>query len=127
EAISEAEAIILCPSNPFISINPILAVPGIRDVLRDRRELVAAVSPIVGGQALKGPAADMMRSMNLRAAAVEVAKLYADFINWFVLDQVDSRQAREVEVLGLRPVVTNTIMRGMRERKWLARTVCRGL
>ncbi len=124
-AIENAEAIILCPSNPFISIGPILAIPGIRAALQQRRDKVAAISPIVGGRALKGPAAKMMKSMQLRSSAAEVAKLYADFTGVFVLDEVDRKQASQVEALGMRPVVTGTIMRGLRERKALAGVVVR--
>jgi LPPG:FO 2-phospho-L-lactate transferase len=127
DAIAKAEAIILCPSNPFISIGPILAIPGIRDALRRRRDKVAAISPIVGGRALKGPAAKMMKSMQLRSSAAEVARLYADFIGIFILDEVDRKQAAQVAALGMRPVVTDTIMRGLRERKSLARVAVREL
>jgi LPPG:FO 2-phospho-L-lactate transferase len=127
ESILEAEAVILCPSNPFISIGPILAVPGVREALRKRRERIASISPIVGGRALKGPAADMMKSMRLRPAAAEVARLYLDFSGVFVLDETDRKQSKDVEALGARPVVTNTIMRGLRERKSLARGVAREL
>jgi LPPG:FO 2-phospho-L-lactate transferase len=127
DAIAQAEAIILCPSNPFISIGPIVAIPGIREALQRRRDRVAAISPIVGGRALKGPAARMMKSMRIPAAASEVARLYADFAGVFVLDEVDRRQAAKVEALGIRPVVTNTVMRGLRERKALARVVAREL
>lgn len=123
ETIAGADAIVLCPSNPFISIGPILAVPGIREALRRRKDRVLAISPIVGGRALKGPAAAMMKSMHLRPAAVEVARLYADFISTFVMDEVDRRQAVTVEKLGIRPIVTNTVMRGVRERKTLARVI----
>jgi LPPG:FO 2-phospho-L-lactate transferase len=127
DAIAHAEAIILCPSNPFISIGPILAVPGIRQALRARRDKVAAISPIVGGRALKGPAAKMMKSMQMRASAAEVARLYVDFTGVYVLDEVDGKQATQVEALGVRPVVTDTVMRGLRERKALARVVVREL
>ena len=127
QAIASAEAIIVCPSNPFISIGPILAVPGIREALRQKRERVAAISPIVAGRALKGPAAAMMKSMKLRPAAAEVAKLYRDFAGVFVLDEMDRKQSAEVELLGMRPLVTNTIMRGLRERKSLARVVARAM
>jgi LPPG:FO 2-phospho-L-lactate transferase len=127
DAITQAEAIILCPSNPFISIGPILAIPGIRAALQRKRDKVAAISPIVGGRALKGPAAKMMKSMQLRSSAAEVAKLYLDFTNIFVLDELDRKQAAQVEAFGMRPVVTNTIMRGLRERKSLARVVAREL
>ena len=127
DAIAQAEAIILCPSNPFISIGPILAIPGIRTALQRKRDKVAVISPIVGGRALKGPAAKMMKSMQLRSSAAEVAKLYLDFTNIFVLDELDRKQAAQVEALGMRPVVTNTIMRGLREKKSLARVVAREL
>ena len=127
EAIAGADAIVLCPSNPFISIGPILAVPGIRDALRSKRDRVLAISPIVGGRALKGPAAHMMKSMRLRPAATEVARLYADFVGLFVLDAVDRKQAALVEKLGMRALVTNTVMRGLREKKSLARVVVREL
>ena len=127
EAIAGADAIVLCPSNPFISIGPILAVPGIRDALRSKRDRVLAISPIVGGRALKGPAAHMMKSMRLRPAAAEVARLYADFVGIFVLDAVDRKQAALVEKVGMRALVTNTVMRGLREKKSLARVVVREL
>jgi LPPG:FO 2-phospho-L-lactate transferase len=127
EAIAHAEAIILCPSNPFISIGPILAITGIREALRQRRERVAAISPIVGGRALKGPAARMMRGMRLTPSAAEVARRYADFAGVFVLDQVDAKESRRVEALSMRPVVTNAVMSGLRERKALAREVVRAL
>jgi LPPG:FO 2-phospho-L-lactate transferase len=127
EAIAGADAIILCPSNPFISIGPILAVRGIREALRSKRDRVAAITPIVGGRALKGPAARMMKSMALRPAALEVARLYGDFVSMFVLDEVDHKQARLVEKLGMRPIVTNTVMRSLREKKSLARVLVREL
>jgi LPPG:FO 2-phospho-L-lactate transferase len=127
EAIAHAEAIILCPSNPFISIGPILAIPGIREALRQRRQRIAAISPIVGGRALKGPAARMMRGMRLTPSAAEVARQYADFVGVFVVDQIDSKESPCVDALGMRPVVTNTVMSGLRERKALARQVVRAL
>jgi LPPG:FO 2-phospho-L-lactate transferase len=125
EAIANAEAIILCPSNPFISIGPILGIPGIREALQRKRDNVVAISPIVGGRALKGPAAKMMKSMQLRSAAAEVAKLYANFCGVFILDEIDRRQAAQITALDMRPVVTNTIMHGLREKKSLARAVAR--
>ena len=127
DAIANADAIILCPSNPFISIGPILAIPGVREALRRKREKVAAISPIVGGRALKGPAAKMMKSLHVKSSAAEVAKLYMDFVGVFVLDEVDRKQSAQVQALDMRPVVTNTIMKGLRERKALARTVAREL
>jgi LPPG:FO 2-phospho-L-lactate transferase len=127
QAIAEAEAIIVCPSNPFISVGPILALPGMREALASRRDRVVAISPIVGGHALKGQAAAMMKSMRSRASAAEVAKMYADFCSVFVLDETDRKQAGEVAELEVRPVVTNTVMSGLRERKALARALVREL
>ena len=127
DAIASAEAIILCPSNPFISIGPILAIPGIRKALQRRRDKVVAISPIVGGHAIKGPAAKMMKSMQMRSSAAEVARLYADFCGVFVLDELDRKEAAQVAALDLRPAVTNTVMLGLRERKSLARVVAREL
>jgi LPPG:FO 2-phospho-L-lactate transferase len=127
EAVERASAVLLCPSNPFISIGPILAVPGVREALRSTGAPVAAISPIVGGKALKGPAARMMKSLGKPVSAVGVAELYRDFVNVFVLDQVDRRQAPRIEALGMRPVVTNTIMTGLREKKALAKAVLTAL
>jgi LPPG:FO 2-phospho-L-lactate transferase len=125
KAISAATAIILCPSNPFISIGPILAVRGIREALRRTRAPVVAISPIVGGRAVKGPAARMMKSMGHDASATAVAAMYRDFVEVFVLDRTDARLAPDVEALGMRAIVTNTIMSGVAQRKALARVVMR--
>ena len=127
DAIAKAEAIILCPSNPFISIGPILAIPGIREALQRKREKVAAISPIVGGRALKGPAAKMMKSMQVEPSAAEVAKLYRGFLRRVRSGRSGSQAGRASAALDMRPVVTNTIMRGLRERKALARVVAREL
>jgi LPPG:FO 2-phospho-L-lactate transferase len=123
KAISAARAIILCPSNPFISIGPILAVGGIREALRRTRAPVAAISPIVGGRAVKGPAARMMKNMGHGASATAVAAMYRDFLDIFVLDRTDAKLAPAVEALGMRAIVTNTIMSGVPQRKALARAV----
>ncbi len=125
EAIRGASAVVVCPSNPFISIGPILAVRGVRAALRKTRAPVVAISPIVGGRALKGPAARMMKSMGLRPYAAGVAGLYRDFVDVFVLDRLDAREAGSVEALGMRAVVTNTVMSGMAQKRALARTVLR--
>jgi LPPG:FO 2-phospho-L-lactate transferase len=123
QAIRQAAAIIVCPSNPIISIGPILAVPGIREALRKSAATVAAISPIVGGRALKGPAARMMKSLGMRVSALGVAELYRDFVDVFILDRVDASQAAKVEALGMRVVVTDTIMTSMARKKALARVV----
>jgi LPPG:FO 2-phospho-L-lactate transferase len=123
QAIRQAAGIIVCPSNPIISIGPILNVPGIREALRESAATVAAISPIIGGRALKGPAARMMKSLGMRVSALGVAELYRDFVDVFILDRVDARQAAKVEALGMRVVVTDTIMTSMAKKKALARVV----
>jgi LPPG:FO 2-phospho-L-lactate transferase len=125
EAIAKAAAVVLCPSNPFISIGPILSVPGVREALRATAAPVLAVSPIVGGRAIKGPAARMMKTMGHRVSAAGIAELYQDFLDVLILDRVDAAQARGVEQLGIRAVVTNTVMTGLAQKKALARAVLR--
>lgn len=127
EAIADAAAVVVCPSNPFISIGPVLAIPGIRQALRKTAAPVAAVSPIVGGQALKGPAARMMKTMGMEVAARKVAELYRDFLDVFVLDSVDRHEAPCIEALGMRAVVTDTIMSGPGKKKRLAAAVLKVL
>ena len=126
-AIRHTDGIVFCPSNPIISINPILSVPGVRRALERRRARAVAISPIVGGRALKGPAASMMRSLGMKVSALGVAELYRGLVDVFVLDRADARLAGEVEALGLRAVVTNTIMSGLAEKKALARVVVKAL
>jgi len=127
EAIMAASAVILCPSNPLISIGPILAVPGIREALRTTPARVAAISPIVGGKALKGPADRMMHSLGLEPSAVAVARMYRDFLDVFVMDEADRACAPAVEALGMRAVVTQTVMRDAATRRALAATTLEAL
>jgi len=123
EAISEADTVILTPSNPLVSIGPILAVPGVREALRETRAKVIAVSPIVGGTAIKGPADRMLRDQGMAASAVTVAQLYRDFLDVMVIDDVDAALESEIEVMGLEVMVTDTIMSSMEKKASLARTV----
>jgi len=111
EAITTAEAVVVAPSNPLVSIAPILAVPGIADVLKERRTTNVAVSPIVGGSALKGPADRMLAEMGHESSVVGVARLYRDLVATLVIDRVDADLADEVEAEGVRCVVTDTVMR----------------
>jgi LPPG:FO 2-phospho-L-lactate transferase len=122
-AIRSASAIVFCPSNPIISIGPILSVPGLRQALRQRKCPAVAISPIIGGRALKGPAADMMQGMGMEVSARGVAELYRELVDIFVLDREDKALAPTIESLGMRAIVTNTIMTGTAQRKALARTV----
>jgi LPPG:FO 2-phospho-L-lactate transferase len=125
-ALATADAIVVCPSNPLVSVGPILAVPGMREAIaaaRGRGAPVLAVSPIIGGHALKGPADRMLASLGHEATALGVARLYADLADVFVLDTVDAALAAEVEALGVRAVVADTIMTDDASRARLAATV----
>jgi LPPG:FO 2-phospho-L-lactate transferase len=112
-------AVVVCPSNPFISIDPILAVPGVRDALRHSRASVVAVSPIIGGKAVKGPTAKMMEELGLPVDAASVARYYRDFLDVYVADEVD-RDA--VSGLDLPVVLASTLMVTLGDREALART-----
>lgn len=120
-AIAGAETVLIAPSNPIVSIDPILAVPGIRAALRETAARVVAVSPIIGGDTIKGPAAKMLRTLGHEASATTIARLYADFLDVLVLDQIDAALASAVAALGVQAVVTDTIMRGRYEKAALAR------
>lgn len=122
-ALRSASAIVFCPSNPIISIGPILAVRGIRDAIERRRCPSIAISPIVGGRALKGPAADMMESMGKEVSAFGVAEMYQGLVDVFVLDKQDAELAPRIHKLGMRTVVTNTVMSGISEKTALAQAV----
>jgi LPPG:FO 2-phospho-L-lactate transferase len=121
EAIESAETILVCPSNPVISIGPILAVPGIRDALVARRDRVVGVSPIIAGAPVKGPADRLMAPLGIEVSCVGVARAYQDFCSALVIDAKDASHARAVEALGVRAVVTDTFMRDARVAAALAR------
>jgi LPPG:FO 2-phospho-L-lactate transferase len=113
-------AVIVCPSNPFISIDPILALPGVRAALAACRAPVIAVSPIVGGRALKGPTVKMMRELKLPVTATTVARHYGALLHGYVLDRQDAAQAQDIEV----PVrVAQTLMQSLADKEALAHTV----
>ncbi len=121
QAIREAEAVIVAPSNPIVSIGPILAVSGVREALRETAAPVVAVSPIVGGRTLKGPADRMLRALGHEPSAAAVAALYADFLDALIVDRVDAHLGERVEAQGVRAVVVDTVMRGPREKEALAK------
>lgn len=122
DAVAGADAVLLTPSNPLVSIGPILAVPGIRDALKGTQARIAAVSPIVAGRAIKGPAARMLRDQSLPASPVTIARLYQDFLDVLIIDKADEGLAPEIEELGLEVIVTDTIMDSMEKKAALART-----
>jgi LPPG:FO 2-phospho-L-lactate transferase len=121
ETLRTADAILICPSNPVISIGPILAVPGIRDALVARRERVIAISPIVGGVPVKGPADRLMAPLGIAVSCVGVATAYAEICGALVIDEVDAHLASEVAATGVRPIVTDTMMRSTEIATELAR------
>jgi LPPG:FO 2-phospho-L-lactate transferase len=110
DAIAAAETIIVCPSNPIISIGPILAVPGVRDALAARRDRVVGVSPIIAGATVKGPADRLMAPLGIDVSCVGVAEVYAPFCSTLVIDERDAGRAAEVAATGVRPVVAETLM-----------------
>ena len=113
-------AVVICPSNPFISIDPILSMPGVRDALRACAAPVIAVSPIVGGKAVKGPTAKMMAELGLAVGAAAVARHYGDVIDLYVADEMD---ANEVGDLGVPVTLARTLMQSLDDREALARVV----
>ncbi len=121
-ALGEANLIVLCPSNPYLSISPILAVPGLKTGLREAGAPIVVVSPIVGGKALKGPAAEIMRTMGGEEvpSALGVARFYQGWTQGFVLDHLDNDQKEEIKNLGFKTLVTNTIMLTIEDKARLA-------
>lgn len=127
EAILGAEGVVVAPSNPIVSIGPILAVEGFKQALKEVKEKVAAVTPIVQGAPLKGPAGKLMRGLGLEVSARAVAKLYEDFLGYFVLDWRDEALKEDIEALGIRVAVTDTIMKNLRDKVKLAKEVLKAL
>jgi LPPG:FO 2-phospho-L-lactate transferase len=123
DAITSAERVIVCPSNPIVSIGPLLAVPGVRDALESRRDDTVAVSPIVAGAALKGPADRLLRELGHESSVVGVARLYAPLAAALVVDEADADLASAVEREGMRCVVAPTVMSSPDAAEALARTV----
>lgn len=122
-AFTDARAVIIAPSNPIVSIGPILSVPGLRERLRQLTVPIVAVSPIVAGRALKGPADRMLASLGYDVSPLGVARLYADFLDGLVLDRADAPLADALSSLDIRPLVTDAIMRDEADRARLAREV----
>ena len=123
EAICDADCIIICPSNPLISIGPILAVPGIRDALRARKKDVISVSPIVGGKSLKGPSDKMLAQLGYESSALGVARLYSDFTGVFVLDRQDKSQQGAIRDLRMEVALVPTVMKTRPQKRKLARAI----
>ena len=116
----QLRAVVICPSNPFISVEPILALPGVRTALAECRAPVLAVSPIIGGRAVKGPTAKMMAELGLSVSAVTVAQRYRDFLDGFILDEADAPLAPQLDMPF---TLAKTLMRTLADREALARRV----
>lgn len=130
ESIAAADAIVVCPSNPFVSIGPILDVPGVRDAIeaaRRRGVCVAAVSPLIGGATIKGPAARMLVELGFPPTAAGVLQVYGGLVDVYLIDPQDRSLSDEVTRLGARPVVADALMRGRRGEARLARVLLRAL
>ncbi len=119
-AVGEAEVIVFCPSNPVVSIGPILAVPGMRELIRDARAAKVAVSPIVGGRALRGPADTMLAALGVPVSPLGVATMYRGIVGGIVMDRVDADERGDIEALGMQVLVTDTVMRDEADRRRLA-------
>ncbi|MDB5448538.1 MAG: LPPG:Fo 2-phospho-L-lactate transferase [Phenylobacterium sp.] len=117
----DVAAVVLCPSNPYLSIDPILAVPGVREGLKGLKAPIVAVSPIVGGEALKGPAAKLMRELGVEPSGLSVARHYRGLLNGLIIDHVDSSEAEALQAEGVTPMVTGTVMQSDEDRIRLAR------
>jgi LPPG:FO 2-phospho-L-lactate transferase len=122
-ALAAAEVVVVCPSNPIVSVGPILALPGLRGVVETGAAPVVAVSPIVGGRALKGPADRMLATLGHEVSAAGVAALYAGLVDGLAIDVQDRELTSRIESYGMRVLVTPTIMGGAEDRRRLAEEV----
>ena len=123
EAILNAQVVIICPSNPVVSIGTILAIDGVKDSLKQTKARIVGVSPIVAGLPIKGPADKMLRGLGLEVSAFGVAQFYADFLDTFVIDIKDIGAKNRIENLGIKVKVVNTVMRSLDDKVSLARAV----
>ncbi len=121
DAVRDADLLVVAPSNPFLSVEPVLAVPGVREAVRSTPARRVAVSPIVGGQAIKGPAAQILESLGHEVSALGVARLYTGLVDVLCIDDVDAHLAGPIRDLGFDVLVTDTVMGGPEGRERLAR------
>jgi len=125
DSILKARLVVVSPSNPIVSIGTILSVNNVRDALRKTKAKVVAISPIVGGAPVKGPADKLMKGLGLEVSTYSVARLYHDFLDAFIIDHADRNEKKRIEQLGLQVIVTNTIMKTQEDKVKLAETVLR--
>jgi len=120
-SILGSDIVVVCPSNPIVSIGTILSVKNVMTALKETKAKVVAISPIVGGRPIKGPADKLMQGLGLEVSAYSVAKLYRDFLDVFIIDRVDKAEKKRIENLGLQVMETNTIMKTLKDKVQLAR------
>jgi LPPG:FO 2-phospho-L-lactate transferase len=121
EAISVCDAVVVCPSNPWVSIDPILSIPGMKDALK--KHPVYAVSPIIGNTTVKGPAAKMFSELGIQPSALAVAQHYAGFIDYLVIDSTDKGLVRDINMEGIKTLITDILMHDRADRGRLAREI----
>jgi len=125
--IERSRGIIVCPSNPIVSIGTILSVPGIKESLLSTKATIIGISPIIAGLPVKGPADKIMRGLGLEVSAYQVAKLYSSFLDIFVLDVSDHKLVSKIEQLGIKVIMAQTLMKSIKEKKELAKIVLKAL
>jgi len=123
EAIAAAKLIVICPSNPLVSVDPILSLPGLRAALKKTAAPVVAVSPIIAGRAIKGPTVEMLSGLNIETTPMGVARHYGDVLEGFVLDAQDAGMRPDIESLGLKVQVADTLMQSDDDKEMLAQSV----
>jgi LPPG:FO 2-phospho-L-lactate transferase len=121
ESIATASGVIICPSNPIVSIGAILGVKGIRSALRNTKARVVGISPIVGGKTVKGPADKLMKALGVDPTAVGVAEMYKDILDTLIVDRIDAKLVFQVRSLGIRAIVAQTLMTTLADKVRLAR------
>ena len=121
-AIGDCDLVVFCPSNPWVSLDPILAVDGIKRALITKDKIIG-VSPIIGGTTIKGPAAKMYTELGIQPSALAVADHYKELFSHFVFDRIDARLDGSIQKLGVKTSITNTIMKSKTDKKQLAEEV----
>jgi len=127
DSILEADAVIVCPSNPIVSIGTILSVKNVKSALKETKAKIVAISPIVGGRPIKGPADRLMQGLGLEVSAFSVANFYRDFLDVFIIDYADQTERNRIKRLGLNVIVANTIMKSLEDKIQLAKVVLRSV
>jgi LPPG:FO 2-phospho-L-lactate transferase len=123
ESIMNADGVIICPSNPIVSIGTIISINGVREALRETKAKTIGISPIIGGAAVKGPADKMLKEIGLEPSAYTIAELYRDFLDILVIDKTDINLKDKIEGIGIKVYVTNTLMKSVEDKVRIAREV----